>query len=126
MPSAWKRFITRSETSASSRIKIRGSISTCVTCEPKRAKHCVSSLPIGPPPKTTRRLGSLRKFHTLSEVSGFASASPGIGGMKGRAPAAMTMFLVVKVFSPAAVLTLTSHGDTMVASPCTHSTPRLE
>jgi hypothetical protein len=41
---------------------MRGSISTCVTCEPSRAKACVSSQPIGPPPSTTSRFGRSRRF----------------------------------------------------------------
>ena len=77
MPSARKRAATSSEISGSSRIRMRGSISTCVTCEPSRAKHCASSLPIGPPPSTTRRLGRARRSQTVSEVSGPSSRRPG-------------------------------------------------
>jgi hypothetical protein len=103
---------------------MRGSISTCETFAPRRAKHCVSSEPIGPPPSTTSRRGSLRISHTVSEVSGRASASPGIGGTNGRAPAAITIAFVVNVrLRPSSPVTSTSHGDTMRAAPCTHSTP---
>ena len=69
MPSARKRCATISEISGSSLIMIRGSISTCVTLEPRRAKHCASSEPIGPPPSTTRRCGSSRSSQTVSEVT---------------------------------------------------------
>ena len=126
-PSAWNCFITIAETSASSRSMMRGAISTCVTCAPKRAKHWVSSQPIGPPPSTTRRLGRTRMFHTVSEVRGFISFSPGIGGTNGRAPAAMTMLFVVKVrTAPSSPLMSTAHGDLIFACPRTTSTPRLE
>ncbi len=47
---------------------IRGSISTCVTWLPSRAKAWVSSLPIGPPPSTTSFSGKSRKDQILSEV----------------------------------------------------------
>ena len=47
------------DTSSSSRVSRRGAISTCVTCEPRRAKACASSQPIGPPPSTTRRARQL-------------------------------------------------------------------
>ena len=68
MPSARKRCATISEMSASSRGRMRGSISTWVTFEPKRAKHCASSEPMGPPPSTSSRFGSSRNDHTVSEV----------------------------------------------------------
>ncbi len=103
---------------------MRGSISTCVTCAPKRAKACVSSQPIGPPPSTTRRCGSARNSHRLSEVRGRTSASPGMGGMNGRAPAAMTMFRVVSTcFAPSSFVTSTVHGLVIRAVPDTTSTP---
>ena len=86
MPSARKRFVTSSENSGSSRESRRGSISTCVTFAPKRANACASSQPIGPPPSTTRRAGSLRRSQTVSEVSGFDFArAPGSAGTNGRA-----------------------------------------
>jgi hypothetical protein len=50
-----------------------------------------------PPPSTTSRLGSWRRPHTVSEVNGGISRKPGMGGIDGRAPAAITMFLVVSV-----------------------------
>ena len=112
-----------SEISGSSRTISRGSISTCVTSAPKRAKHWASSQPIGPPPSTTSRLGKARNDQIVSEVRGFASRSPGIGGMNGRAPAAITMCLVVSVRVPAAVVTSTVHGEVIFASPMMHSTP---
>ena len=77
MPSSRKRFATISENSGSSLVMMRGSISTCVTFEPRRANACASSQPMGPPPSTTRRFGSLRISQTLSECSGFAFAQPG-------------------------------------------------
>src|SRR5438034_3470783 len=73
---------TISEISGSSRMRMRGSISTCVTRDPNLAKHWASSQPIGPPPSTTSRGGSALKVHTVSEVRQPASASPGIGGTK--------------------------------------------
>ena len=51
------------------------------------------------------------------------SSSPGIGGTKGRAPAAITMARVVRVCVPAAVFTSTAQGETIFASPCRQSTP---
>ena len=48
---------------------------------------------------------------------------PGMGGTKGLAPAAMMMLRVVRRRTPDAPFTSTSHGDTIVASPSTHSTP---
>ena len=67
-PPSRKRARTISEISGSSRTRMRGSISTCVTCEPKRAKACASSQPIGPPPSTSSRCGSARRSHSVSEV----------------------------------------------------------
>ena len=46
-------------TSGSSRSISRGAISTCVTWLPSRAKACASSQPIGPPPSTSSRRGSV-------------------------------------------------------------------
>src|SRR6266705_1294573 len=91
---------TISEISGSSRIRMRGSISTCVTRDPNLAKHWASSQPIGPPPRTTSRGGNALKVHTVSEVMQPASASPGIGGTKVRAPAAMTIARVVSARLP--------------------------
>ncbi len=54
----------------------RGAISTCVTCEPSRAKACASSQPIGPPPSTTRRRGSSRRPHSVSLVRQPTSLEP--------------------------------------------------
>jgi hypothetical protein len=68
MPSARKRSATIADTSGSSRGMMRGPRSTCVTCAPRRAKACVSSQPIGPPPRTSRRRGSWRSSQTVSEV----------------------------------------------------------
>ena len=76
---------------------MRGAISTCVTALPSLAKLCASSLPIGPPPSTTKRFGSAVRPQTVSLVRKPASFSPGIGGTNGLAPAAMTMFFVVSV-----------------------------
>jgi hypothetical protein len=50
---------------------------------------------------------------------------PGIGGTKGRAPAAMTMLRVVnRSVAPPARVTSTSHGETIFALPSITSTPR--
>src|ERR1700682_4382035 len=76
---------------------MRGSISIWVTFAPRRAKHCASSQPMGPPPRTTRRRGSVRMSQTVFDVSGFASLRPGIGGTNGSAPAAITMLFVANV-----------------------------
>ena len=103
---------------------MRGSISTCVTFAPKRAKHCASSQPIGPPPSTTRRRGSSRSCHTVSEVRQPTVSMPGIGGTNGRAPAAITIARVLRRrVPPPASATSTSQGETIFASPCRHSTP---
>ena len=116
MPSAANVRAMSAENSASSLASSRGAISTSVTCEPKRANACASSQPIGPPPSTTRRRGNARSAHTVSEVSGPASASPGSGGTNGRAPAAMTMWVVVSVWrEPSAAVTSTVHGEVIVA-----------
>ena len=105
---------------------MRGAISTCVTWAPKRANACVNSEPIGPPPSTSRRLGRVRIFHTVSEVSGFISLRPGIGGTSGRAPAAITMLRVVSVcLLPSAFFTSTVQGEVIFASASITSTPRL-
>ncbi len=57
-------------------------------------------------------------------MSGAASASPGIGGTKGRAPAAITMFLVVRTSRvPSSFAISTVQGSTMRAVPATTSTP---
>ena len=72
-PSAVSAFCAKLDTSSSSRIKIRGAISICETTEPSRAKLCANSQPIGPPPRTTKRLGmtsSLAKAsHSVSLVT---------------------------------------------------------
>ena len=68
MPSLPNFAATIAENSGSSRIIRRGSISTCVTFAPRRAKLCASSQPIGPPPNTTMRAGSAAISHTVSEV----------------------------------------------------------
>jgi hypothetical protein len=124
-PSARSDAATSSETSGSSRTMMRGAISTCVTALPSRAKLCASSLPMGPPPSTTRRAGNSVRPQTVSLVRKPASLSPGIGGTKGPAPAAMTMALVVSVCCrPSASFTSTVHGLVMRAWPCSTSTPR--
>ena len=105
------------ETSGSSRGRMRGSISTCVTAAPSRANACASSQPTGPPPRTTSRRGRSRNSHTLSEVSTRIVSMPGIGGTKGRAPAAITMARVLSVRAPLAVLISTVQGEEMRASP---------
>ncbi len=124
-PSFSKDLATSADTSGSSRMRMRGSISTCDTLAPKRAKHCVNSEPMGPPPSTTKRFGRSRKFQTVSLVKNPASAKPGIGGTNGRAPVAMTMFFAVNVcFDPSELVTSTAHGETMRALPVKHSTPK--
>ena len=66
----------------------------------------------------------MRSSQTVSEVRGEAAASPGIGGTKGRAPAAITMFLVVRVREPPpASATSTVQGEVIFAVPLRHSTP---
>ena len=103
---------------------MRGSISTCVTLAPNRAKACASSQPIGPPPSTTRRGGSLRRSQSDSEVRYRILSRPGIGGTKGAAPAAMTIERVVRRrVVPSSRRISTSQGDTIFASPMMHSTP---
>ena len=102
---------------------MRGSISTCVTRDPNLAKHWASSQPIGPPPRTTSRGGNALRFQTVSEVRQPISASPGIGGTKGCAPAAMTIARVVSTRLPVSLFTSTVQGEVIFASPCRHSTP---
>ncbi len=68
MPSDRKLRSTVSLTSGSSRSISRGAISTCVTWLPSRAKACASSQPIGPPPSTSSRRGSVRMFQSVSDV----------------------------------------------------------
>ena len=63
--------------------------STTVTREPRRAKACASSRPIGPPPRTIRRSGSRRWEKTVSLVHTGRSASPSTGGSTGLDPVAM-------------------------------------
>ena len=63
----------------------------------------------------------------MSEVSGFTSASPGIGGTSGPEPVAMTMLRVVRRWLvPSAREISTSQGVTIRAVPCTQSTPSFE
>ena len=68
MPSDRNFRRTISLTSGSSRSISRGAISTSVTRLPSRAKACASSQPIGPPPSTSSRGGSVRSSHSVSEV----------------------------------------------------------
>ena len=53
--------------------QLGSAISICVTFEPKRAKLCANSLPIGPPPSTTSFLGasssSANLLHNVSLVT---------------------------------------------------------
>jgi hypothetical protein len=101
--------------------QMRAPISTCVTWLPRRAKVCVSSEPIGPPPSTTRRLGSSRRFHTLSEVRQPTALNAGnrrheglgAGGNDDAARAQALRAAVARVIS-------TSHGETILAVPCTY------
>ena len=73
IPSASKALWTSTDTSSSSRFIRRDAISTCVTCEPSRAKACASSQPTGPPPSTTKRGGTWSSLanssHSVSLVT---------------------------------------------------------
>ena len=72
-PSACSAWRASSETSGSSRIMMRGAISTCCTRAPSRASACDNSQPIGPPPSTTMRRGisssSAKLSHRVSLVT---------------------------------------------------------
>ena len=112
IPSFVKESQMNCTISESSRGKIPRSRLKIVTSEPSLLKACASSEPIGPPPITARCLGCLRSCQRLSECENETSSNPGVGGIKGRAPVATTMFFVVKTRP----LTSTSCGERIVAS----------
>ena len=102
---------------------------TWVTWQPMPAKACASSQPIGPPPSTTRRSGFSVSDQMVSEVTWRTESMPGMFGMTGVAPVAMTMARVLRVClvakPPASVSTSTVHGEVMRARPWMTSTPNL-
>ncbi len=124
MPSARKRSRTSSETSGSSRTMIRGSISTCVTFEPRRAKPAPARSRSGrrrarpaaaaarAAPRPCRRSDS-RPVDARDRRHERARAGGDHDG------------LVVSVLrARRRVSTSTVQGEVIFASPLTHSTPR--
>src|ERR1022692_4649177 len=81
--------------------------STMVTRDPNRAKTCASSAPIAPPPSMTIDSGSSPVSITSWLVQYGVPASPGMGGMAGEVPVAMTIPRRARSTSP---LTVTSPG----------------
>ena len=81
--------------SGSSPVRISGSASITVTCEPNERYAEPSSRPITPPPITTSRRGSLppevSALGVSAEVLSWQSSAPGNGGQKGDEPVAIIM-----------------------------------
>ena len=121
MPSAINLSRTMSDISSSSRIMMRGAISTTDTSLPSRPKACAISQPIGPPPKTISRFGCSSIPHNVSELYQLHCSRPSMGGTNGRAPVARMIFRAVIVCP----FTSTAHGLTTLPSPIMQSTPRL-
>ena len=103
-PSSRRPSATRSAASASMRVSSRSSAWTSVTFEPTRAKNCASSHPTGPPPSTTSASGT----SVVSVASTFVqySSSPGMGGIAGSEPVAITS----RSYSSSCSPTLTTPG----------------
>ena len=110
-----------SPTSGSSRGSTRASISITVTLLPRRENACPSSQPIGPAPRITSRAGNVSRPHTVSVVSGAASARPSIGGMTGSEPVAMSTARGASIRSDS--FRRTERGAVNTASSASTSTP---
>src|SRR5579864_5942361 len=93
MPSRAKASDRICAASRSSRGRNSGRSCAMMVSAPKRQNACASSQPSGPPPMTSRRRGNSVRSKTFSLVRKPASARPGIEGVSGRAPVAISAFL---------------------------------
>ncbi len=119
-PSVSSARRTIAEASGSSLDRMRAPLSTMVTWAPNRAKPWPNSLPIAPPPTTTRRRGTSARSQIVSLVHGAASRSPGTGGTVGDAPVARSARRKRSVV-PSSIETV--RGEAKRATPVTTSTP---
>ena len=71
---------------------------------PKAANAWVSSQPVGPPPMMPSDFGASVSSNTVSLVSGWAAASPGMSGSEGLEPVASTIRGAVMRLSPTATV----------------------
>ena len=101
------------------------SISTTVTCEPRRAQTDPSSSPIAPAPTTTMLVGTAFKAIPWSEEMIVSPSNFMKGSSTAEDPVAMMMFLVSRIRSPDVLRTRTSPAFPSRPSPRTISTPRL-
>ena len=101
-----------------------GSISSTVTALPTSAKNVPSSSPTTPPPITMSRFGGSVSVSAEALSSGFASASPLIGGRPTFDPVATMIAFASIVWSPLAVRTRICVGEMSVPSPLTSSALR--
>jgi len=95
------------EISSSSSGRIRGSISSTVTLEPKRAKTDANSIPTAPAPITIRVFGISLSCSMSSEVRICLPSGAIPGRLFGFEPVAISTFLVLTFVSPASDLTTT-------------------
>ena len=91
MPSARSTPVTTALASGSSAASTRSSASISVTRVAKRANACAISSPIAPPPSTTSDAGAVSAFAASRFVQYRTSARPGIGGIAGDVPVAITI-----------------------------------
>ena len=91
-PSVSSTSATSALDSGSSTASSRSAASTIDTSVPKRANTCPSSTPMAPPPSTASEAGSVSASMAsrLVQYRPRSSASPGMGGAHGFAPAATT------------------------------------
>jgi hypothetical protein len=108
------------EASSSSCGISRGSISTIVTSEPKRAKIDANSQPMMPPPRITSRRGTSVCARSPVESTHRDESSPGIGGIRGKEPVATIACLNVTSSPPSTAIVF---APVKRPSPRTHSTP---
>ncbi len=115
-------FCTIRTASGSTPVRSAGNASTIVTFDPSFAYTVPSSIPMTPPPMTTRRPGtSGRSSASRAVQTSFPKANPGMA--MGRAPVErMKAPASTRVFSPPAS-TSTAFGPTKVAVPLITSTP---
>src|SRR5215472_9470986 len=90
-PSRSRTSATVCPASGSSSGSSRSSASTTVTATPKRAKTWPSSRPTAPPPRTINEAGRLSASMASWLVQYCTRSRPGIGGMEGEVPVAITI-----------------------------------
>ncbi len=101
---------------------------TVTSSLPRRLKAWASSAPIGPPPSTSRRRGSLLADVASTFVHGFASRRPSIGGIRAEDPIAITTArraVSVRVPPPSLSSTSTVRSPARRPWPRTSSMPSL-